>query len=116
MKFIPLGDRVLIKPDGVMTETASGMIIPPTSQGEVKTGVVMAVGPKVAGVVKEGDRVIYSPHSISEAEVDGVKVIYLREGDCHFIISPEYSIDGMSSEELQNTITDTNQLTAKSNV
>ena len=93
LKFTPLGDRVLIRPDDGESITKSGMVIPETSKEQVVTGVVLAMGPKVvAGLINLGDRVVYSPHSVYSAKVDGEPLVYVRECDCHFVITPENRI------------------------
>jgi chaperonin GroES len=86
MKFTPLGDRIQIKPDEAKSLTDSGMIIPDTAKEKPVTGTVIAKGDKVTQV-KISDRVIYSPHAGVEVTVDGEKILYVKEGDCHFVIS-----------------------------
>ena len=42
--MMPLGDRVLVKPQAGETTTAFGIIIPDTAKEKPETGVVIAVG------------------------------------------------------------------------
>lgn len=86
MKFQPLGDRIRIKPDSVKTVTDSGLDIPQEAQGKSITGVVVSVGPLVKNV-SVGSRVVFSEFAGTRINVDGEEVLYLKEGDCHFVIS-----------------------------
>ncbi len=83
------GDRVLILPDRPADQSAGGVVLPPTAQGEVKTGVVVAVGEgrtlpsgAVAPLeVQAGDRVYYkTPHKLV-MEVEGVQHLIMEEED-----------------------------------
>jgi chaperonin GroES len=60
MNFQPLGDRVLVCPQEVETQTASGIYIPDNASKEKPTQAqVVAIGPDVEHVAV-GDNVIYS--------------------------------------------------------
>jgi chaperonin GroES len=60
MNFTPLGDRVLLKVQEVVTKTASGIIIPDNASKEKPTQAdVVAVGNDVEHVAV-GDQVIFS--------------------------------------------------------
>jgi len=95
--IIPLGDRVLIKPDiqeeGVVT--ASGIIIPDTVNKEKpEKGTVLAVGDgrinddgKVIPMsVKVGDKVIFSKYGPDEITVDDEEYFILSESSILAII------------------------------
>lgn len=106
IKFNPLGDRILIKPDDPES-AVYGMDIPETAKEKPVSGTVVAIGPKVNKTIQPitevgdtefyagrhfinvGDRVVYSQHALNRIEVYGEEGFFLREGDCHFVISQE---------------------------
>lgn len=81
----PLGNRILVQPDEVASETETGLIIPDTSMETPKTGLVLEVGPEVK-TIKSGDRVAFSEHAGSKVKIDGEVVFFIREADASFII------------------------------
>lgn len=81
----PLGNRIIIIPDKPKEQTDAGLVIPVSSQQAPRTGVVEKIGEDVK-VIKPGDRVVYSEHAGTTIEVDGVKVLYIKETDCHFVL------------------------------
>ena len=81
----PLGNRILVQPDEVASETDTGLIIPDTSMETPKTGLVLEVGPDVK-TIKSGDRVAFSEHAGSKVKIDGEVVFFIREADASFII------------------------------
>jgi co-chaperonin GroES (HSP10) len=54
----PLDDHVTLVPSSFEEETASGIVLPGTSNSVVRTGVVLAIGNGVTGI-GPGDRVLY---------------------------------------------------------
>jgi chaperonin GroES len=96
MKFTPLADRLVIKPDGKEETTESGLVLPDTAQQErPQEGEVVAVGPgrltddgkRIAMEVKLGDRVIYSKFSGTEYKDGDDEYLILKESDVHAKIS-----------------------------
>lgn len=84
MTIKPLSDRVLIKPTPAEERTMSGIIIPDSAQEKPLRGTVIAVGPGTKDVemaVKKNDTVIYGKYSGSEIEIDGEKLILMRQND-----------------------------------
>jgi chaperonin GroES len=81
----PLGNRILVQPDEVASETETGLIIPDTSMETPKTGLVLEVGPEVK-TIKSGDRVAFSEHAGSKVKINGEVVFFIREADASFII------------------------------
>ncbi|MFT5280693.1 MAG: chaperonin GroES [Flavobacteriaceae bacterium] len=88
ISITPLGDRVLVKPQTVDTVTASGIILPASTQEEKKEqGEVIAVGPgkmKDDGTtipvnVSVGDTVLFAKYGPDEIEVEGEKYLIVRE-------------------------------------
>lgn len=92
----PLGDRVLVKPNGAGdTKTASGIIIPDTAHKEKpERGEVIAVGPGKRGddnevipvSVKVGDTVIFSKYGYDEVKVDDVEYYIVSENNILAVI------------------------------
>jgi chaperonin GroES len=88
MQIDPLGDRVVVSridPDEV---TPGGLFIPETGKEKPQQGLVIAVGPgKVLNNlfvpldVKFGDKVLFGKYSGTEIELDGEKLLILREED-----------------------------------
>jgi chaperonin GroES len=96
MKFTPLADRLVVKPDGKEETTESGLVLPDTAQQErPQEGEVVAVGPgrltddgkRISMEVKLGDRVIYSKFSGTEYKDGDDEYLILKESDVHAKIS-----------------------------
>ncbi len=88
MKLAPLGDRVVLKQLEAEETTASGIVIPGKEKELPQQAEVLEVGPggmvngeEVKMEVAKGDRVIYSKYAGTEVEVDGEKVIIVRQAD-----------------------------------
>jgi len=72
--FIPLFERVLIKPDEPEKLTETGIILPASSIKRPNTGIVMAVGHLVAESktpIKVGDHVLYLRYSGFDTVING---------------------------------------------
>lgn len=94
-KIIPLGDRVLVRPEEMTVETKSGIIIPDTASKErPEQGVVVAVGEgrvtddgkTIALRIKVGDTVVFSKYGPDEIELDGEKYYILNESNILAVI------------------------------
>lgn len=88
MKFKPIFDRVLIKPQENQTMSSSGIILPQTSQERPQIGVLVAVGDgenldavKTEMRVREGERVLFSKYAGVEIKLDDELYIVLRQVD-----------------------------------
>lgn len=93
--IIPLGDRVLVRPEALVTETKSGIIIPETAGKErAEQGTVVAVGQgcttengiTVAPKVKVGDTVIFTKYGPDEIKVGGEEYFILSESNILAIV------------------------------
>ena len=87
----PLADRVLVRPAEAEQKTASGIIIPDTAKEKEKPqrGEVLAVGKGTKDhdmTVKVGDQVLYGKYSGTEIEIDGEKLMIMKESDIYAII------------------------------
>lgn len=79
---VPLGDRVLIKPDDTENKTATGIIIPDTAIQKQHTATILAVGSKVEEEALKPDvRVLYAKDSGAQLEYKGEKFLVVRESD-----------------------------------
>lgn len=84
MKLKPLADRVLIQPTAAEEVTASGIIIPDTAKEKPMRGKVVAVGNGTKDeemILKEGDVVLYGKYAGTEIDVDGDKMIIMRQSE-----------------------------------
>ncbi len=84
MNIKPLADRVVVKPMEAETKTASGIIIPDTAKEKPLQGEVLAVGNGTKDeemVLKVGDKVLYGKYSGTEVELDGVKLLIMKQSD-----------------------------------
>jgi chaperonin GroES len=89
LKIRPLADRVVVEPAEAEQQTASGIIIPDTAKEKPKRGTVLAAGTGKKDepmMVKPGDVVIYGKYSGVEHELDGRKVLILKQEDIFAIV------------------------------
>ena len=89
MNIKPLADRVLVRPAEAEQKTASGIIIPDTAKEKPQRGEVLAVGKGTKDhemTVNVGDQVLYGKYSGTEIEVDGEKLMIMKESDIYAII------------------------------
>ena len=88
-KLVPLGDRVVVKPQPAEEKTKSGIVLPDAAKERPQEGTIVAVGTgrvldngqKVPLEVKVGDKVIYSKYGGSEVKIDNEEYIILTEKD-----------------------------------
>ena len=89
MKLKPLDDRVVVKQSDAEETTAGGIVLPDAAQEKPNQGKVVAIGPgslldngeRAAMSVKKGDEVLYGKYSGTEVEVNGEKLVILKETD-----------------------------------
>ncbi len=83
MTIKPLGDRVLVEP-AKAEEVVGGIIIPDSAKEKPLKGLVKAVGCGTKDEqmqVKAGDTVLYGKYAGTEIEVDGEKLLMMRQSD-----------------------------------
>lgn len=83
-KIQPLADRVLIRPVAAETTTKSGIIIPDNAKEKPLRGEVLAAGKGTKDeemVLKTGDQVLYGKYAGTELEIDGEKLLIMRQSD-----------------------------------
>ncbi len=93
VKFLPLGNRVVIKAleDGEQM-SPGGIYIPDTAKEKPQEGEIIAVGPgkldengkRVPMEVKVGDKVIYSKYAGTEYKDGAQEYLVVREDDILF--------------------------------
>ena len=89
MKLKPLQDRVIVKQSEAEEKTKSGILLPDSAKEKPTKGKVIAVGPgrlddkgkPMELGVRVGDTVYYGKYSGTDVEIDGQKLVILREGD-----------------------------------
>ena len=89
MKLRPLQDRVIVKQSEAEEKTKSGILLPDTAKEKPTKGKVVAVGPgrlddkgkPMELGVRVGDTVYYGKYSGTDVEIDGQKLVILRESD-----------------------------------
>ena len=95
MNFIPLHDRVAIKPIDQEEKTVGGIIIHDSAKEKPMQGRVIAVGKGAKDKdgklipldVKVGDKVLYGKWGGTEVKVDGQEFIIMKETDIMGIIN-----------------------------
>ena len=89
MNIQPLADRVLIKPTPAEEKTLSGIIIPDSAKEKPLRGTVLAAGNGTKDeemVVKENDVVMFGKYAGTEIELDGEKLLIMRQSDILAIV------------------------------
>jgi len=94
MKYRPLGDRLLVKPNPSEEKTKSGIVLPDSAQEKPQEGKVIAVGKgaidekgnKIPMEVKVGNVVLYSKYSGTEVKIDGQEHLIIKESDVLAIV------------------------------
>lgn len=89
MKIKPLADRVLIRPTAAEEVTVSGIIIPDSAKEKPLRGEVLATGNGTKDeemVLKAGDNVLYGKYAGTEVEIEGEKLLIMRQNDVLAVI------------------------------
>jgi len=89
MKIRPLADRVLIRPTAAEEVTVSGIIIPDSAKEKPLRGEVLATGNGTKDeemVLKAGDNVLYGKYAGTEVEIEGEKLLIMRQNDVLAVI------------------------------
>lgn len=84
MNVKPLADRIIIRPAQAEEVTAAGIIIPDSAKEKPLKGTVIAVGPGTKDEVmelKDGDTVLYGKYAGTELEIEGDKVLIMRQSE-----------------------------------
>src|SRR3954471_10675950 len=89
LKLKPLADRVIVKQTEAEEKTKSGLYLPDAAKEKPTKGKIIAAGPgklddngkRMDLGVKVGETVYYGKYSGTEVEVEGEKLVILRESD-----------------------------------
>ena len=89
VKLKPLHDRIAVEAIEQEEKTAGGIIIPDTAKEKPIQGIIIAVGDgakdeqgkRIPMDVKVGDKILYGKWSGTEVEVNGKKVLIMKESD-----------------------------------
>ena len=89
MKLRPLDNRVVAEPLEAEDKTTGGIFLPDSAKEKPQIGKVIATGPgklqedgkRSPMSVEVGHEVIYGKYSGNEVEVEGRKLVILRETD-----------------------------------
>ena len=76
--------RVLIKPATAEEKTQGGIIIPDSAKEKPLKGEVLAVGKGTKDeemVLKVGDKVLYGKYAGTEIEIEGEKLMIMKQSD-----------------------------------
>ena len=88
MTIKPLSDRVLIEL-AKAEEIVGGIIIPDSVKEKTLKGIVRAVGGGTKDeemILKTGDTVLYGKYAGTEIEIDGEKLLMMRQSDVLAVI------------------------------
>lgn len=89
IRLKPLHDRIAVEAVEQDEKTAGGIIIPDTAKEKPMQGMVIAVGEgakdeqgkRIPMDIKVGDKILYGKWSGTEVEVNGKKVLIMKESD-----------------------------------
>ena len=89
VNFVPLGERVIVKPIEQEQTTRGGIFLPDTAKEKPQEGEVVAVGPgrlsddgkRISMELSQGDRVVYSKFAGTEYKDGDEEYLILRESD-----------------------------------
>jgi chaperonin GroES len=89
MSFVPLYDRIAVKPLEQNEKTSGGIILPDTAKEKPMQGMVVSVGAGYRNengsitplTLKNGDRVLFGKWSGTEIKVDGEELVVMKESD-----------------------------------
>ena len=90
----PLRDRVVVRREEEERKSAGGIVIPDTVSEKPIMGVVVSAGPGktldtgtvLEPAVKAGDKVLFGKYAGTEVELDGEKLVVMREDDIMGIV------------------------------
>ena len=93
MRLVPLDDKIVLKKVVAEETTKSGIVLTGQTKEKPQEAEVIAVGPggvvdgkEVVMQVKVGDKVIYSKYAGTDVELDGEKLIVVKQSDILAII------------------------------
>lgn len=82
----PLGENVLIEPMKADAKTASGIVLPDTSEEKTQEGTVIAIGDDKKIKVRKGQKIIYSKYSGNEIKAGEKEYLLVKNEDILAIV------------------------------
>jgi len=82
----PLGENILVEPAKADAKTASGIVLPDTSEEKPQEGLVIAIGADKKIKVKPGQMVIYSKYSGNEIKIGEDEYLLVKNEDLLAIV------------------------------
>lgn len=97
MKIRPFGNLLVVLPDAAPQTTESGLYLPETENNKPKIGIVLAVGMGVYTeqgtllpcISKVYDKILFPAYVGVPVELEGVKLLLIRESDVLGVIEKE---------------------------
>jgi len=83
----PLGENVLVEPMKSDVKTASGIVLPDTSEEKSQEGIVIAIGDDKKIKVKKGQKIIFSKYSGSEIKLENREYLIVKNEDVLAIVN-----------------------------
>jgi chaperonin GroES len=91
--FVPLFERIMVKPDPVEKSTKSGIVLAVESRKRPNTGVIVAMGHMITNApkapMKVGDRVLYQRYSGLDVAWNGVDYHLIMANDLLAVINKD---------------------------
>ena len=87
MNLRPLDDKIVIKKIEMEERTASGIVLPSSAKEESNVAEIIALGNKIdkdedmKGLLKVGDKVVFSKYAGSEIELEKEKFTIIKFAD-----------------------------------
>lgn len=76
----PILDLILVKPDSIENETASGLYVPESSdEQKAITGTVIGIGPDEEVTIENNSKVVFFKGSGTEVEYNKEQYVFLKE-------------------------------------
>lgn len=92
MNLRPLDDKIVIKKKEMEERTASGIVLPSSAKEESNVAEIIALGNKIdkdedmKGLLKVGDKVVFSKYAGSEIELEKEKFTIIKFADVLAVI------------------------------
>ena len=92
MNLRPLDDKIVIKKIEMEERTASGIVLPSSAKEESNVAEIIALGNKIdkdgdmKGLLKVGDKVVFSKYAGSEIELEKEKFTIIKFADVLAVI------------------------------
>ena len=92
MNLRPLDDKIVIKKIEMEERTASGIVLPSSAKEESNVAEIIALGNKIdkdedmKGLLKVGDKVVFSKYAGSEIELQKEKFTIIKFADVLAVI------------------------------